>query len=516
MERGILRELEKHASAEPGREALRHGSRFVTYGELWEAVRRICGFCRRTGIGRGARVLLALPNGIDFVFAYYGFQAAGNVVVPCSPEGRPTQLVQLARRCKAKLLITQCLDDEWRRLLGAVPSLATVLTLSRPPVAPAGTPIGDWAEVFAFEPADPAPSIDRPKGLAVLACTSGTTGTSKLVKLSRGNLAANTRSVLDYLNIGNSDSGLCILPLHYAYGASILNTHLVAGARLVLGKGSAYPQQVRRWLESERISLFFGVPTTYYQLLEHKVFDAPLPHLRLLGQAGGGMRPDAVDQVRGKLPGVRFFVMYGQTEATARLSFVPPERWPDKRGSIGIPIPGVELSLRHKDGSLTPPGRIGEICARGDNITPGYWDDREATARILRGGWLHTGDLAWRDEEGYYYLVGRADEMIKSGGYRFSPDVVEEVLAGHPEVARVAVVGVPHPLLGHVVRAVVVLHPGRQPNRSGFMQYCREHLPPYMLPKQLLFSAELPMTESGKIKRQALASEAVSAGQGNR
>ncbi len=323
--------------------------------------------------------------------------------------------------------------------------------------------------------------------------------------ITNGNLEANTRSILGYLHLHQNDIGLCLLPLNYAYGTSILNTHIAAGARLVIGNGMAYPHAVRELLAKQAVTGFFGVPTTYYLALQHGIFKQPLPHLRYLAQAGGGMRADAVDQVREQLPSVAFYVMYGQTEATARLTWLPPDRWAEKRGSIGLPIPGVELSIRDEQGMGMVPGGIGELCARGQNVMAGYWRNPRATDEVLRDGWLHTGDLSWQDRDGYFYLVGRADEMIKSGGHRFSPGAVEEVIARHPDAKEVAVVGIEDALLGQVVRAVVVPNPDVTPSVNSMLRFCRHHLPSHMLPRELLFSEALPRTPSGKVKRNMLA-----------
>lgn len=217
------------------------------------------------------------------------------------------------------------------------------------------------------------------------------------------------------------------------------------------------------------------------------------------------MAPAAVEQVRKLFPKARFFVMYGQTEATARLSFLPPERLDEKRGSIGIPIPGVELSLRDENGKEVACGGQGEIWARGPNIMHGYWNDPVATSETLCDGWLKTGDLAYRDEEGYLYIVGRRSEMIKSGAFRISPLEVEEVIAEMPEVMEVGVVGMDDELLGQVVKAVVVPHAGCSIDGLSIQRYCRERLPAYKVPRHVTFAEALPRTASGKIKRHLLA-----------
>jgi acyl-CoA synthetase (AMP-forming)/AMP-acid ligase II len=198
--------------------------------------------------------------------------------------------------------------------------------------------------------------------------------------------------------------------------------------------------------------------------------------------------------------------MYGQTEATARLSYLPPDRAEDKAGSIGIAIPGVELRVVDAQGRELPPGAIGELVARGQNVTPGYLDEPEETAAILRDGWLWTGDLADRDVDGWFYLRGRAKEILKIGGHRVSPSEIEQVIARHPDVAEAAVIGLKDDLLGEVPAAVVVPRPGASPNVADLVRFCRERLPAYLIPVRFALVEALPRNESGKLLRAELAS----------
>ncbi|SCZ50067.1 class I adenylate-forming enzyme family protein [Thiohalomonas denitrificans] len=505
MDRSIVHQLEASVIAHGDRGAIRHDALEVTYNQLWSMVRAVCGFFRRR-VNRGDRVILALPNGVEYVAAYYGIIAAGAVVVPLRPDARNSELAAMASRVEAKWLITEGADHAREASCAQPPTLGVVLVGSRFPGVSSDAPVVAWDAILTEGSSDPDyDALNDSDRLTTLACTSGTTGNPKAVMITNGNLEANTRSILGYLHLQQEDTGLCLLPLNYAYGTSILNTHMAAGARLVIGNGMAYPHVVRELLAQEEVSGFFGVPTTYYLALQHGLFAQPLPRLRYLAQAGGGMRADAVDQVRAQLPGVAFYVMYGQTEATARLTWLPPERWTEKRGSIGMAIPGVELSIRDEEGKCVVHGSIGELCARGQNIMAGYWRNPKATDEVLRDGWLHTGDLSWQDADGYFYLVGRADEMIKSGGHRFSPGAVEEVIARHPDVKEVAVVGIDDELLGQVVRAVVVPLPESSPGVNTLLRFCRHHLPPHMLPRELLFSDQLPTTPSGKVRRKMLA-----------
>ena len=193
--------------------------------------------------------------------------------------------------------------------------------------------------------------------------------------------------------------------------------------------------------------------------------------------------------------------MYGQTEAAARLSYLPPERLTEKMGSIGIAIPDVELDIRDEQQNSVPPRVTGEICARGPNVMMGFWRDPEMTATVLRGGWLRTGDLAYRDPDGYYYIVGRSSEMIKSGAHRVSPKEIEEVILELPGVEEVAAIGVPDELLGETIKVVVVPASADAPSKRAIQAHCRANLAVYKIPKSVEFATEIPKTASGKIRR---------------
>ena len=215
------------------------------------------------------------------------------------------------------------------------------------------------------------------------------------------------------------------------------------------------------------------------------------------------MAPALAARVRQAFPQARLFVMYGQTEASARLTWLPPERLDDKLGSAGVPVAGVELQLRREDGSEAAAGEPGEVWARGDNVMTGYWQAPEATAATLVDGWLRTGDLGHRDADGFLWLSGRRSDMIKTGAHRVHPQDVEEVIAELPGVREVAVAGLDDALLGQVVAAFVV-RDGDAPSEMAVKAHCRQRLAGYKIPKQVAFVAELPRTASGKIRRAAL------------
>jgi acyl-CoA synthetase (AMP-forming)/AMP-acid ligase II len=267
----------------------------------------------------------------------------------------------------------------------------------------------------------------------------------------------------------------------------------------------AFPQQTLKRMQDEGVTGFPGVPSTFALLLGRcQLSDFDLSKLRYLTQAGGSMPRAQIEKLRQQLPHTQVFIMYGQTEATARLSYLAPEHLEAKIGSVGMPLPGVEIEVR-SEGKVVPEGEIGEICARGPNIMLGYWREPELTAQVLRDGWLHTGDLGHLDNEGFLYIDGRAVEMIKVGAFRVSPQEVEEVLATFPGVQEVAVTGIADEVLGQSIKAVIVLREGAPADLRGVKAHCRQYLASYKVPKIVEFAPALPRTSSGKVQRFKLA-----------
>ncbi len=494
----LVARLERTAAAMPGRIALQQGGRRLDYRALQAAMLAFAKLLRARGIAPGDRVALALPNCIEAVVAWYGCWRAGAAVVPLNAQARERDFHPWLLHSGARLLIQhQDHEDGMRAATAAgVPVLHAQHCL-----AGEGGATGD-----ASSDADAAPDSPTPdsKALAAILYTSGTTGAPKGVALSHRNLAANTASILDSLGIGAEDSTVSTLPFYYAYGASVLHTHLAVGARIVLEDNLVFPHLVAEALARERATGFSGVPSTFALLLDRGQLERhDLSALRYLTQAGGAMAPAMARRVRAAFPSARLFVMYGQTEASARLTCLPPERFEDKAGSVGTPIANVEIQVRREDGSRAAPGEAGEVWARGPNVKAGYWQAPEATAATLVEGWLRTGDEGHLDADGFLWLSGRRSDMIKTGAHRVHPQDVEEVIAELPGVREVAVTGIDDTLLGQVVAAFLV--PGNDaPTEMAVKAHCRQRLASYKIPRQVAFVSELPKTASGKIRRAAL------------
>ena len=506
-----------HARRAPEAPAVASLTARLTYGDLAERVRVLSGHLALQGIGLGSRVVLALPNNPATVVAGLALNALGATSVEVSREWTAEVLGEIVTRSRVRQAVVLARDAaRWSSALAG--SSIDHLWAVHPDVLPDSfaDSIGGFPATLLREdgsvdpglgeaPAPPEPEIS-PDWPALVLYTSGSTGRPLGVVQTFRNIEANTQSIVEYLGLTAADRALVTLPLYYCYGRSVLQTHLYAGASLVLDNRMAFPRRVLETLATEGCTGFAGVPLTFEVIRRQvDVSTIPFERLRYLTQAGGAMAPETIAWVREAFRPARLFVMYGQTEATARLSYLPPERASDKAGSIGIPIPGVELRVMNERGTEAPPGEVGELVARGDNVTPGYLDDPEQTAAILHDGWLWTGDLAEHDVDGFFYHRGRAKEVLKIGGHRVSPVEIEEVLARHPDVREAAVFGVPDVLMGEVPAAVVVPRSGAEPGEADLLRFCRERLPAYEVPVRVVLVESLPRNESGKLLRQELA-----------
>lgn len=511
-----------HARRRPDAPAISSRTARLSYGELDERTRRLAARFAADGLGDGDRVLVALPNLVASVVASLAAGTAGGTSVEVSRGWSPAMLAEVVRRTRPRQVVIWERDARlWQDLLqghavqrvwlvghgsaGSAPQLSDHAT----------SHLGEDGSVTDPGSMEELPELSDtdPDAVALILFTSGSTGRPTGVIQTVGNIDANTRSIVDYLGLTSDDRAFLTLPLAYCYGRSVLQTHLHVGGSVYLENGFAFPRVALETLAAEGATGFAGVPLTF-EIIRRQVDLGTLarPTLRYVTQAGGQMSAETTAWLRTALAPARLFVMYGQTEATARLTYLPPERADGKPGSIGIPIPGVEIRIVDGEGREVPDGTVGELEARGPNVTPGYLDDPEATAAILRNGWLRTGDLAYRDPEGYLFHRGRAKEILKIGGHRVSPVEIEEIFASHPEVLEVAVVGVPDSLMGEVPVAVVVYRSALDPGDDAMRGWARERMPSWMVPVRFLTLERLPRNEAGKLLRSELRTLVASSG----
>src|SRR6267143_5608829 len=507
-----------HAEQNPDAPAIDSPEARLSYGDLAERMRVLSAHLASSGLRAGERVLIALPNLPATVIAGLAVHALGACAVEINRDWgadafrallgqiRPRHAFVLGRDAR---IWGEAARSQPLRFWVVHPSELSAAMRQALGEAPA-TWLGEDGVVDPAQAPAPSPSTAmperHPESPALILYTSGTLGNPRGVIQTFRNIDANTRSIVQYLGLTAQDRGMLVLPLSYCYGRSVLQTHLFAGGSIFLDNRFMYPRVVLEALATEGCTGFAGVPMTF-EIIRSQVDLSSLswPRLRYLTQAGGAMAPDRLRWVRRAFHPARLFVMYGQSEATSRLSYLPPERAEDKEGSIGIPIPGVELKVVGSDGVELGPGEVGHLVARGDNVTLGYLDEPEETQSILRNGWLWTGDMAWRDAEGFFFHVGRSKEILKIGGHRVSPAEIEHALERHPDVAEAAVVGMKSDLAGEVAAAFVVRRAGGSVAEVELRRFCRELLPAYKVPATVTFVDALPRNPAGKLLRAELA-----------
>jgi acyl-CoA synthetase (AMP-forming)/AMP-acid ligase II len=324
--------------------------------------------------------------------------------------------------------------------------------------------------------------------------------------LSHANIVTNTWSIVEYLELTSSDVQMVVLPFFYVMGKSLLNTHFAVGGTVIINNKFAYTASVLKQMAEEGVTGFSGVPSTYAHLLFKSPLAAyrdKLPALRYCSQAGGHMPKHVKLELLKALPRhTRLFVMYGATEASARLTYVPPDRLGSKIDSIGIPISGVTMKILSPEGKALGPGEIGELVAQGDNIMLGYYKDADATNRVLDRNGYHTGDFGCVDDEGFFYVTGRKDDQIKVGGHRLNPREIEDIVIESGQAVECIMFAIEDAIMGHKLAGLVVPIRETTETRRAILDYCIQKLPKFKMPASLLMVEAIPKNSSGKPDRQ--------------
>jgi long-chain acyl-CoA synthetase len=466
--------------------------REITNVDQQRAANRLARALGRLGVGPGDRVVVMLPNCPEVLQAYAGIHKVGAVAVPVVFLLNAAEVAHILAHSGARVLITAPeLADKAEGWAGQ-----RILVGGEAPGAPA------YAELLAREP-DRFATVERaPDDLAVILYTAGTTGQPKGVALSHGNLIANARSTATLFELDRTRWSLAVLPLSHSYGLVLSNSGNILGTRAVLLRWFT-PDAVLEAIERHRIQQMSGVPTMYTYLLN---FPGAGRHDTSSMQVwGSGAAPLPVEIVEPfeKRFGGRILEGYGLTEAAPVVS---AHRFSGERrlGSVGQPIPGVQVRIADDGGRPLPAGEVGEVCVRGDNVMLGYYRMPEETARVLRDGWLHTGDMGRLDADGFLYIVERKKDLIIRGGFNIYPREVEEVLYAHGAVAEAAVVGRPDPLMGEEALAFVVPRSGQSVTAEALIAFCQERLARFKCPREIRFVDSLPKSPVGKILRKDL------------
>jgi long-chain acyl-CoA synthetase len=473
-----------------------HEDSVTSFAELDDTSRRVAGFLAAHGVRPGDRVGLVVPNVPEFAFLYYGILRLGAVVVPLDPTLDESGLIDLLQDADAVVLVASA-----ARRQAAVPaarSLGVALLVFEP---------GALGDLLADAPARDGVEPRSPGDTAVILHTSGTTGQPKSAELTHGNLVRNCEVVVnDLLQLTSEDVVFGGLPLFHSFGQTAgLNAAVRAGACLALLARFEAPAALRT-LEDRRVTVMQGVPTMYAAMLQdpHRG-DHDLSRLRVC-VSGGAALP--VEVLLGFEEAFACLVLegYGLSETSPAASFNRLDR--RRVGSIGMPVPGVELRIIDELGGDVADGDPGEILVRGHNVMKGYLSPVEAGGSTIVDGWLRTGDLGVRDEDGFYYVVDRIAELIHRDGRTVYPREVEEVLHQHPDVLEAAVIGLPHPALGEEVGAVVALRTGGTVTEGELRDFVRARVADHKYPRTVDVVDALPHTATGKVLKRAIRLEA--------
>jgi long-chain acyl-CoA synthetase len=492
--------LEDSATRWPTRDAVVCGDIRLNYADLDAATNRIANLLVTAGIRPGDRVALSCTNIPQFPIVYYGILKAGAVVVPMNVLLKAREIAYHLTDSSAKAYF--CfeggpglpLGEEGRAGFDQAPDCTHFFPIT---TALEGF-MADASPIFESVPVSATDT-------AVILYTSGTTGTPKGAELTHANMVLNALTCHRLFGTVENEVHLVALPLFHSFGQTVqLNSGFGAGATLILLPRFT-PAAALATMASERVTFFAGVPTMYWALAgaaDTVDVKAIADNLRIAVSGGAALPVEIHEQIR-RGYGVEIREGYGLSETSPIATFNHPGR-PVKPGSIGQPVWGVRVKLVDKDWREVPDGEAGEIAIRGHNVMKGYLDRPEATEQAIRNGWFRTGDIATRDEDGYYFIVDRAKDMIVRGGFNVYPRELEEVIMTHPAVGLVAVVGIPHESHGEEVKAFVIKNANAELAESELIAWCRENMAGYKYPRIVEFRTTFPMTSTGKILKREL------------
>ena len=462
----------------------------MTYGQLRESIERRANFLQAKGLQKGDRVGLLSKNCVDFVISYFAVIRAGGVVVPFNFQLAPREIAYIVKDASLKIMLVRQKID----LTEAVQEI-------------------DYTELSQFDFVEMEEHVEHEfkdyelheDDNCTIIYTSGTTGKPKGAMLSHKNLVANTREFTSVITMSSEDIGLCVLPMYHCFAWTVsVSGPLFYGACIVIQETYIF-KDTMGLIAKHEVNFFAGVPTMI-QLFFKGAEAHELANIRCF-ISGGAPLPQVLAEGFRKKFGKPVQEGYGLSEASPVVTVNPASKV--KVGSIGPSLPGVTVMIQDEDGKEMKRGEVGELCVRGDNVMLGYLNLPEETANALRGGWLHTGDLAYKDEDGYIFIVDRLKDMIISSGENVYPREIEEALYTHPLIEEAAVIGIPDKLRGQAVCAYMVLSEGAVLDKKELRKYLMERIAPYKVPREFFFCAQLPKNSTGKILKTALREQAL-------
>ena len=502
--------LNASASKHPNSTAIAFGQKKISYKMLDDLTSQIAAGLLNLGIKKQERVAIFLDNCPEFVISYYAILKAGAVVVPINYMFKMEEAKYILQDAAAVAVITsRTYCDMAEELRLRVDSLKTIITTTK-------TKEGILNFISLRKPdTSMLNKIQvKPDELAVVLYTSGTTGFPKGAMLTNSNLISNAYQSSRAIKANHRDSVICILPLFHSFAATVcMNLPLLIGAKIVIMKSLKPFKRILRAVRKNRVTIFVGIPSIYNILRNLKlprIFDTPLVKflnpLRLCISGAAALPAETFIgfEKRFRTP---LLEGYGLTEASPVVT-LNPLRGKRKAGSIGISLSrDIELKIVDEKDNVVAVGEIGELLVKGPNVMQGYYKQKEATAETIKDGWLYTGDMAKFDEDGYLYIAGRKKEMVNVRGLNVYPREIEEVLYQNPKIKETAVIGIVDEHKGEVPKGFVVLKETETATEHEILQYLRERLAPYKIPKHIEFRASLPKNATGKILKRLLKDE---------
>ncbi|GAB7024336.1 long-chain-fatty-acid--CoA ligase [Salidesulfovibrio brasiliensis] len=523
--------LDRAARKWPKRKAIIFQNWSCNYARLKQLSEIFAANLVAQGLKKGDRVALMLPNLPQTLIAYWGTLRAGGVVTMTNPLYMETEIVHQFNDSGARFLIA--LDLLWPKLEKLMPELPVEQTfftsiadslrfplnlLYRIKTAREGRKTSipfDGKRIKPFKPLlsgrkkHTCTDID-PDDMAMLQYTGGTTGVAKGCILSHFNLGANVQQCTAMLNELSKEpqTFLGVLPYFHIYGLTTCCTWPISIGATLIPFPRYVPQDVLKGIHKHRPTVFPGAPSVYISLLQQKnVEKYDLKSIQYCVSGSAPMPMEYIDSFK-RMTGAEILEGFGLTEASP-VTHLNPIRGERKNGSIGLPFPDTDAKIVDMEvgGEPLHTGKVGELVIRGPQVMKGYYNRPDATADVLRNGWLYTGDIAYMDEQGYFFIVDRKKDLIISGGYNIYPREIDEVLYAHPDIREAVTVGIPHEQRGEIVKAYIVLEDGVKMSRSDVIAYCRDKLANYKVPKRVEFRKDLPKTMVGKVLRRALRDE---------
>lgn len=494
--------LAEISRATPMQEAIVYEKTRITYAQLNQEVSRLAAGLKETGIRAGDKVLLALNNSPEFIISYYAILRLGAIVIPINPQFTVNEIRVIVKDAPPSAVIAEKeLMEALTQLVGEMDSCKKVILTTTEAIQ---HPFAPFAGVLAAG-RDPVPdSVSSRDDVAVILYTAGTTGRPKGAMLTHYNLYSNAHTLSRLCNMTPRDRALLVAPAYHAGAQTcVMNNAIVSGSTLIVHPKWSGPEAVLRTIQEEKVTFMFGSPTMYSLIVNYPKTEQFDTSSWRIAYTGAAPLPREVFHLFEKKFGFQITEGYGLSEASPVVTSNPPDG-PKKVGSVGKPIPGVEVKIFDYEDKEVPRGQIGEVVVRGPNVMKGYYNRDEETKWVMRNGWLHTGDLGYIDQDGFLFIVDRKKDVIIRGGININPREIEEVLSAHPKVFDVAVLGIPDAVMGEEVMALILLRSDVEADPEEFREFCQGKLAKYKIPRYFRFVDNLPKTASGKLMRKKL------------